>query len=262
VTCNLAKRLLAAGLVAVIALGAGGCYTETAPEPADAPKPDPGKTAEPAQADTIGPTQTDAAPPEPAEKTDSKYLDQENAPRGEGWIALCNGRDLEGWHPRQEDRPTSWKVASGVMVNTTSRSKRGTNIVTDQKFRDFEIYCEYRIPKGSSSGVFLRGRYEIQIADDHGRRPSSRGSGALYGLSSPAKNASRRAGQWQSLYARIAGRKVTIVLNGVKTVDNAEARRPTSGHLDNNVDQPGPIMIQGDRGAIEVRHLMLKPIEG
>ena len=196
-------------------------------------------------------------------KPTGKYLDAAHAPTGKGWVALCNGKDLTGWHKRRHhERPLSWKVIDGVMVNTTGRGKHGTDIVTDRKFDDFELYCEYRIPKGSNSGVYLRGRYEIQIADDHGRKPSKGGSGSLYSLAVPARNVSLPAGEWQSVYAKIVGKRITVVFNGIKTVDNIEATRPTGGELDRKVNEPGPIMIQGDHGSIEVRNLMLRPIKG
>jgi len=191
-----------------------------------------------------------------------KYIDAGHAPAGKGWIALCNGKDLTGWHqrPGHEDRPLSWKVVNGVMVNTAGHGKPACDIVTDRKFDNFELYYEYRIPKGSNSGMYLRGRYEIQIADDHGRKPSKGGNGALYSLAAPAHNVSRPAGQWQSVCAKIVGKKVTVILNGTRVIDNAEATRPTGGERDRDVDQPGPIMIQGDHGPIEVRNIMIKPL--
>ncbi len=197
----------------------------------------------------------------PLEVKGRKYLDSKNSPKGPGWIDLCNGKDLAGWHRRPgHDRPLSWKVVAGVMVNTTSPEKHGTDIVSDRKFKDFELYYEYRIPKGSNSGMYLRGRYEIQICDDYGQAPGTGSNGALYSLAPPARNASRKPGEWQSVYARIVGKKVSVILNGVKTVDNIEATRPTGGELDRDVGKPGPIMIQGDHGSIDVRRLMLRPI--
>jgi hypothetical protein len=189
-----------------------------------------------------------------------KFLDPNHAPEGPGWIGLCDGNDLDGWHKRPgHDRPLSWKVKDGVMINQLAEGQHGTDIVTDRKFDDFEIYYEYRIPAGSNSGLYLRGRYEIQILDDFGQKPSNASNGGLYSVVAPAKNASRPPGEWQCVRAGIAGRKVTVILNGVKTVDGFEVSRATGGQLDNDLGTPGPIMIQGDHGAIEVRNLMLRP---
>lgn len=194
-----------------------------------------------------------AAPPEP------RYLDQAHAPTGSGWVDLISA-DLSGWRPRNADRPLSWKVVDGVMINTFPEGQHGVDIITDRKFDDFEIYYEYRIPRGSNSGVYLQGRYEIQVVDDHGRPPSKGGNGALYSTAAPSKNVSKPAGEWQSVYARIADNKITIVLNGEKVIDSFEVTRPTGGELDNKVGEPGPVMIQGDHGPIEVRVMQVRPL--
>ncbi|MHC4445091.1 MAG: 3-keto-disaccharide hydrolase [Planctomycetota bacterium] len=196
------------------------------------------------------------------------YIDPDNAPkpREKDWIALCNGTDLTGWVQKDKKVPMSWKVVDGVMVNTISHGHHGTDIYTQQKFDDFEIYYEYRIPQGSNSGVYLRGRYELQIIDDVGwsrskLRPNQR-NGAIYSILAPLENVSRNPGQWQSVYAKLVGKKLTVVLNGKKIHDNAQLPRATAGGLDKNVGQPGPILIQGNHGSIDMRNIMIRPIKG
>ncbi len=188
-------------------------------------------------------------------------LDPERAPRGEGWRRLFNGRDLSGWHALQSDRPMSWKVADGVLVNAPE-GHGGVNLITDETFEDFEFYCEFRIPAGSNSGLYLRGRYEIQILDDPPDIGDLGRHGAIYGKAAPAGPVTRPAGQWQSLYARIVGRTTCVILNGRAAHCCYELPGPTGAALDENEDQPGPIMIQGDHGPIEVRHVWIRPLTG
>lgn len=201
---------------------------------------------------------TQAEAPKPA---GPQYLDAAHAPKGAGWIALITA-DLSGWRPRNTDRPSLWKVADGVMINAVGPGQHGVDIVTERKFNDFELYYEYRVPKGSNSGMYLRGRYEIQIVDDFGQAPGNGSNGSIYSVAAPAQNVSRPAGEWQSAYVKLTGKRATVVLNGVKIIDSVELPHATGGALDDKVDEPGPIMIQGDHGAVEVRNLMLRPIGG
>jgi len=194
------------------------------------------------------------------------YLDPENAPKAgdKGWIPLFNGKDLSGWIIKDKSVPMSWKAVDGMMSNTSSHEHRGSDIYTEQKFKDFEIYYEYRIPKASNSGLYLRGRYEIQILDDDSHpnlRPNQK-NGAFYDLMAPKNKITRKAGEWQSVYAKLCGNKVTVILNGMTIFDNAVLARPTRGGLDmkNDPNLPGPILIQGNHGSIDVRNIMIRPI--
>ncbi len=191
------------------------------------------------------------------------FLDHANGPKGEGWIPLCNGKDMGGWKSMSPDKPMSWKVVDGVMVNEEAH---GVNIYTEKTFGDFEFYAEYKLPPGGNSGIFLRGLYEIQIIDDFGTpvdKPKDSGNGGLWSLKSPSKNVSKPAGQWQSIYARLEGNTVTVILNGEKIIDHFKLERPTHlyaemKHIKHG--EPGPILLQGDHKPIEYRHVMLRPI--
>ena len=172
---------------------------------------------------------------------------------------LFNGKDLTGWKLRKPDGTKSWSVKDGILVNDVGGGKHGTDLVTEQKFRDFVLRYEYRIPKGANSGVYLRGRHEIQIMDDYDRgTPSGGGNGAIYRLAPAAKFASKKVGEWQTVEATIKGDKVSVILNGEKIHDNVTVDRATGGELDKNLDQPGPIMLQGDHGSIEFRKIEIK----
>jgi hypothetical protein len=228
-------------------------YDAPAPD-ADAP-PAAAVDANAATGEAAAPTMT-PAPESVADR--AMYLDRERAPAGEGWIPLIRD-DLGNWTSRH-DRPMSWRVEDGMLINVSTAEQLGVDIYSDEQFEDFEIYYEYRIPPGSNSGLYLRGRYEIQILDDYGLEPSVQTNGGIYSLVAPARNVSRPPGEWQSVYAKLIGRTVTVYLNGEKVVDEFELTRPSGGELDGNEDQPGPILLQGDHGSIDFRHLKVRPI--
>lgn len=180
---------------------------------------------------------------------------------GEGFVPLFNGKDLSGWKLRNPNGYASWSVKDGELVNDVSAGKHGTDLVTEKTFKNFVVRCEYKIPKGANSGLYLRGRHEIQIVDDHGRgKPSKGGNGAIYNQAPVSTFASKPAGEWQTLEATIVGEKITVVLNGVKVHDQVVSARATGGQLDEMVGEPGPIMLQGDHGSIRFRNLSLKPL--
>jgi Domain of Unknown Function (DUF1080) len=181
-----------------------------------------------------------------------------SAKQRERWISLFDGKDLSGWHLRDANAHNGWKAENGLLVNTPP----STDLVSDQKFRDFDIHYEYMYPAGSNSGVYLRGRYEIQIQDDYGKAPESHINGAIYGLITPSSNPTRPAGQWQTVDARIRGDQVTVVLNGTRIIRDAALTHPTGGALDDQVGEPGPIMLQGDHGPISFRNIRVRPMGG
>jgi len=79
-------------------------------------------------------------------------------------VRLFNGTDLKGWRAMGENQ---WKAENGILRSP----KSGSNLVTEEKFTDFKLHIEFRYQKGSNSGVYLRGRYELQIADSKGLEP-------------------------------------------------------------------------------------------
>ena len=185
-----------------------------------------------------------------------------NVIAADGFRPLFNGKDLSGWKLRNPQGTPSWSVKDGILVNDVSGGKHGTDLVSEHKFRDFALRYEYQIAKGANSGVYLRGRYEIQVLDDHARgKPSKGGNGAIYNTAPVAKFASKPAGEWQTAEATIKGDKITVILNGEKVHDNVTVDKPTGGELDRNVDQPGPIMLQGDHGSISFRKIEIKELK-
>jgi 3-keto-disaccharide hydrolase len=170
-------------------------------------------------------------------------------------ISLFNGTDLAGWRSFPATKPSQWKIENGALFNAAS----GANLVTEQKFSDFQLHFEFKIDAGSDSGVYLRGRYEIEIEDSFGKAPDSHRMGGIYGFLTPASNPARRANEWQTIDATLVGRKVTISLNGTTIIDNDEIPGITGAALDSDEGTPGPLMLQGDYGKVWYRKIVLTP---
>lgn len=133
----------------------------------------------------------------------------------------------------------------------------GSNIVTDGRYMDFKLHIEFRYPKESNSGVYLRGRYEVQIEDLEGAEPPNDVIGAVYGFLPPSFSAAKGPGDWQTYDITLVGRLVTIVFNGVTVICNAEIPGITGGALDSREGEPGPIYLQGDHGPIDYRNITI-----
>ena len=169
-------------------------------------------------------------------------------------INLFNGANLQGWHAMGENQ---WKVEDGILRSL----KSGSNLVTDQSFTDFQLHIEFRYQKGSNSGVYLRGRYEVQIIDCKGFDPSSIYLGGVYGFLTPSENVAKDPGLWQSYDITLRGRMVTIVANNKLVIYNQEIPGITGGALNNKESEPGPIYLQGDHGPIDFRNIILTPMK-
>ncbi|HET8547710.1 MAG TPA: DUF1080 domain-containing protein, partial [Bryobacteraceae bacterium] len=172
-------------------------------------------------------------------------------------ISLFNGRDLSGWRVQDPSRRGSWSAANGVLRNDPAAS----DIATEQKFWNFKLHAEYRLTPHTNAGFGLRGRYEVQILEDYGRPPSNKGHGALYSRIQPTQNASKAAGEWQAIDITLIGRRVDVVLNGVKIIDGQEIEGFTAIATDANEADPGPLTIQGDHGSVEYRNLTITPLK-
>jgi len=169
-------------------------------------------------------------------------------------VRLLNRTDLTGWHVVGE-RESQWSVTNGVLRN----AKAGGNLATDRKFTDFKLHLEFRYPKGSNSGVYLRGRHEVQIADSSGGEPVSNVLGAVYGFLPPSELAARGPNEWQSFDITLVGRMITVVANGKTVVCDREIPGITGGALDSDEGAPGPLLLQGDHGPVEYRNIIITP---
>jgi hypothetical protein len=168
-------------------------------------------------------------------------------------IKIFNGLNLDGWHASK--KKNQWIAENGIMKSPQS----GANIITDQKFNDFKLHIEFRYPEGSNSGVYLRGRYEIQVEDNRGQEPSSTFFGGIYGFITPNEMAAKAPGEWQTYDVTLVGRRVTVVANGKKIITDQIIPGITGGALDSKEGEPGPIMLQGDHGPIEYRNIIITP---
>lgn len=168
-------------------------------------------------------------------------------------IKLFNGADLKGWHTSGQNN--QWVVENGILKSP----KSGSNLISDAVFHDFKLHIEFRFPAKSNSGVYLRGRYEVQIADDEEGYPLSSQIGGVYGLLSPVENAAKKPGEWQTFDITLTGRIVTVVLNRKTIICNQEIAGITGGALDSREVEPGPLMLQGDHGPVEYRNIIITP---
>lgn len=174
-------------------------------------------------------------------------------------VDLFDGKDLSGWicqDPRQQ-KQMRWSVKDGILMN---EGKQACNIYTTQKFNDFRLQVEFNVDPESNSGVYLRGRYEIQILDGYKRPMDVHSQGALYGFIVPSVKADKPAGQWQTFDITLVGNRVTVIMNGKKIIENGEIPGVTGGALDANEAGPGPIMLQGDHGRVQFRKVRLIPL--
>ena len=181
-------------------------------------------------------------------------------------VVLFNGRDLSGWRLIEPNAANAWSVDHGTLANRPPAHEPGRpgprtgNLRTEQEFTDFQLTLEVNVPAGSNSGVYLRGMYEIQVADTFGKPLDSHNMGALYSRITPGVAAERKAGEWQTLAITLVNRHVTVLLNGITIIDNQPILGVTGGALWSDDSRPGPIYLQGDHGAVTYRNLQLRPV--
>ncbi|MBZ5607777.1 MAG: DUF1080 domain-containing protein [Acidobacteriia bacterium] len=171
-------------------------------------------------------------------------------------VVLFDGHDLGGWQTVGSVRTLGWTVKDGLLTNGLGN----TNLISDEKFWNFALDVEYRIGHNANSGIGLRGRYEAQIIDDAEKPLSTNSSGAILGRIAPVLNAAKPAGEWQSMSIRLVGRQVTVLLNGARVIEKQNIEGPTAIALDTNETDPGPILLQGDRGSVAFRKIVVYPL--
>ncbi|HET9862095.1 MAG TPA: DUF1080 domain-containing protein [Steroidobacteraceae bacterium] len=167
-------------------------------------------------------------------------------------VRLFNGRDLSGWHPLPGGE-SAWQVVNGVLTNT----KAGANLATDSTYGDFKLHVEFRYPPRGNSGVYLRGRHEVQIEDPVLGVVATEALGSIYGFLPPNENAGKNAGEWQTYDITLIGRQVTVVLNGREVISRRDIPGITGGALDSDEGAPGVIFLQGDHGPVEYRNIVI-----
>lgn len=178
-------------------------------------------------------------------------------------ISLFNGKDMTGWSVMGK-APSAWKVENGLLRNDAvqekGRHKSYANIRTDREFEDFNLQVEFRVPPGGNSGIYLRGIYEVQVEDSHGKKNDPHNCGALYSRIKPSENVSRPAGEWQTFDITLVDRHLTVIHNGTTTINNQPVLGCTGGALWSDEFRPGPLYLQGDHTSVDYRKLVLRPV--
>jgi hypothetical protein len=159
------------------------------------------------------------------------------------------------------DKPKSdnpWKVVDGILVSPT----HGPEIINERKFQDFKLHIEFNCAANCNSGVYLRGRYEVQVEDNSIQEPPSHHMGGVYGFIAPSPEQPRKPGQWQSYDITLIGRTITVVQNGQMIINQQEIPGITGGALDSHEELPGPIYLQGSEdGHVTYRSIVITPAE-
>ena len=194
--------------------------------------------------------------------------DPSMAVRGEKIDLLSDG--MAEWEATDPNARMGWNVKDGILSNETgidpektSRGGAGTTSLKTKRtdFYDFDLSCDVLVPTKCNSGIYLRGRYEIQVLDSYGRgKTDCHFMGALYDLITPIASAEKPAGEWQHIDMTIYNRHLTVVLNGVKIIDNQPIPGVTPGAIDGDEFVPGPILLQGDHSNASFRNMVLTPI--
>jgi hypothetical protein len=239
-------------------------------------------------------------------------------PAQEGWKALFNGKDLTGWIARNPRAKKTWVVCDQVRLDPADPTRllpigkggsadsvllcgedgRGSDIMTEQTFGDYELHIEFTVPKGSNSGVYNRGLFEIQVFDSFGKpKLGWHDCGALYERAFPRDNFAKPPGDWQSYDITLKGKKLSMAWNGrsvyhdhdvrygetdrdaFERLNQENASKPEALRVklrDENgryvgyfgeggtrsgldgPDRPGPILLQGDHGPVAYRNIMIR----
>jgi hypothetical protein len=213
----------------------------------------------------------------------------------DGWVNLTAGPEMAGWKFRNEKAKKTWKAVSEVKLDEADAKRlvagvtkwpgiaflngddgRGSDIMSEKSFGDCELHVEFMVPKGSNSGVYVMGHYEVQILDSFGKKDKDLNMGdvgGVYDHKAPSTNAAKAPGEWQKFEIHFKaprfdkdGKKtepavfVLVKLNGVTVQENVELKGPTTASLGGKEKAEGPILLQGDHGPVAYRNIRVKPM--
>ena len=185
-------------------------------------------------------------------------LARKGAPRWGEPIPLFGGKDLTGWTFTDPTQAGIWGAEDGTLI----KHGRGSEIVTTSRFQDFKLHIEFNCGPMANSGVYLRGRYEVQIETNAAQESPNRRMGAVYGFIAPEPAVPRTPDVWQSYDITLVGRTVTVVHNGQTIIDRQEVPGITGGAIDSNEGSPGPIYLQGtEDGQVAFRNIVITPAQ-
>jgi hypothetical protein len=242
-------------------------------------------------------------------------------PKGDGWTPLFNGKNLDGWKARNPRAKQLWVACDDVRLDPAQAERllpvgsggspsaallcgqdgRGSDIMTNEDFYDYQLHLEFTVPRGSNSGVYNRGLYEIQVFDSFGApKLAFHDCGALYERAIPGENHAKPPGQWQSYDITMRGKKLTLIWNGKVVFQDKDVRygetdraaferlnQENSGKPDalrvklreengkyvgyfgeggtrsglDGPDRPGPILLQGDHGPVAYRNPYIRRLD-
>ncbi len=185
-------------------------------------------------------------------------LARSSTPRWGEPIRLFDGKDLAGWTFVDPTQAGIWSIEDGTLV----KHGRGSEIVTTSRFRDFKLHVEFNCGPMANSGVYLRGRYEVQIETNAAQESPNRRMGAVYGFIAPEPAVPRTPNVWQSYDITLVGRTVTVVNDGRTVIDSRQIPGITGGAIDSNEGAPGPIYLQGtEDGRVAFRNIVITPAQ-
>jgi len=202
----------------------------------------------------------------------------------EGWRLLFNGKDFTGWKKFQGKEITGWKVIDGVLNNSGEGSDHGGDIVTKEKFQNFELYLEWKISPKSNSGIFYHvnekvgtaiyeSGIEYQLIDDKGwpdKLHDEQYSGSNYGMNSPQNASVKPITEWNQTRILVNGTHVEHYLNGARVVDYELWNADWLRHKENGKwkDYPyyglakkGNIGLQDHGGLTQFRNIKIRVIK-
>ena len=192
------------------------------------------------------------------------FVSTKDAKFGEPVDLLKDG--LAGWKSMDEDAKFGWSFKDGVLSNKLglkpdgSWAGGGANLMSRRDdFKDFNLEYDVRVPKKSNSGVYLRGRFECQVVDSFQQPVNRHNMAAYYGRVCPVAAAEKAPGEWQHVSVTLYKRHITVVLNGVTIIEDAEITGVTGGAIDADVEAPGPMYLQGDHSDADYRNMILRP---
>jgi len=180
-------------------------------------------------------------------------------------IKLFKGRNLKGWTLTDPHALSGWRAEKGILINEPVQTegqphKNYGNLRTEQEFEDFNLKLEVSVPPGGNSGIYLRGIYEVQVADTFGKPLDPHNMGGIYSRITPSVAAEKKPGEWQTFDITLADRHVTVKLNDQVIIDNAPLQGCTGGALWSDEFRAGPIYLQGDHTGVQYRNIVLTPI--
>jgi hypothetical protein len=205
-------------------------------------------------------------------------------------VVPFDGSDLKGWKfkggaetrskwtvgvaslddkaPNKLAASTPAKPGEGELINLAA----SVDLYTDEVFGDCLVELEVMVPKGSNSGIYLMGEYEVQVFDSFGKDKVGPGDmGGIYNTAAPKVNACKKPGEWQKFVIdfrapRFDGDKKTanakfvkVTLNGEVIHEDVEVKGPTGGQLKDKESATGPLLFQGDHGPVAFRNIKITP---